>query len=290
MYQEQSSPRLTPWVVRLLAANAVVLLLQETLFTSPAITAWLRFDPDGAFQRPWTFFSYMLLHGGLFHLLANSIALFVFGPPVERRMGSSRFLLYYVYCGLGAAVLSLVLAAVMPISPFIGASGAVLGVAVAFARFYPDAELVLFPIPIPIKAKVLVWLFAAMAVLGALLGSGDGIAHIAHLGGLLFGLLYFAAKGISAGPQRPEFLPTRPRVPVGAGKQREVSRSDGATATAPKRRSESQPSAPPSPDPAALEKQELDRVLDKISATGIASLAPEEKAFLDGVAKRRKGS
>jgi hypothetical protein len=183
-------------------------------------------------------------------------------------------------------VLSLVLAAVMPISPFIGASGAVLGVAVAFARFYPDAELVLFPIPIPIKAKVLVWLFAAMAVLGALMGSGDGIAHIAHLGGLLFGLLYFAAKGISAGPQMPEFLPTRPRVPVGAGKQREVSRSDGATA--PKKRSESQPSAPSAPDPATLEKQELDRVLDKISATGIASLSSEEKAFLDGVAQRKR--
>jgi membrane associated rhomboid family serine protease len=286
VYQEQSPSRLTPWVVRLLAANAVVLLLQETLLTSPAITAWLRFDPDLAFQRPWTFFSYMLLHGGLFHLLANSIALFVFGPPVERRMGSSRFLFYYIYCGLGAAVLSLVLAAVMPISPFIGASGAVLGVAVAFAKFHPDAELVLFPIPVPIKAKVLVWLFAALAVAGALLGSGDGIAHIAHLGGLLFGLLYFAARGISAGPQMPEFLPTKPRVPVGAGKQHEVSRSDGATA--PKRRSESQPSAPPTPDPAAMEKQELDRVLDKISATGITSLTPEEKAFLDGVAQRKR--
>lgn len=286
MQYEQSSPRLTPWVVRLLAANAVVLLLQETLFTSPRITEWLSFDPAYAFVRPWSFFTYMLLHGGLIHLLGNSLGLFIFGPSVEQRMGSSRFILYYIYCGLGAAVLSLVLAAIMPISPFIGASGAVLGLAVAFAKFNPDAELVLFPIPVPIKARTLVMLFAILAVFGAVMGSGDGIAHVAHLGGLMFGLLYFAAKGISSGPQLPEFLPSRPRVPVGAGKQREVSVSSGGAA--PKRQPEPQPSAPPAPDPALLEKQELDRVLDKISATGLASLTVEEKAFLDGVSKRRK--
>lgn len=286
MLNEHSPPRLTPWVVRLLAANAVVLLLQETLLTSPAITGWLRFDPSTAFQRPWTFGSYMFLHAGLFHLLGNSLALFVFGPAVERRMGSARFILYYLYCGLGAAVLSLVLSALMPITPFIGASGAVLGVAVAFAKFNPDAELVLFPIPVPIKAKTLVWIFAGLAVFGALMGGGDGIAHIAHLGGLLFGLLYFAAKGISAGPQMPEFLPTRPRVPVGAGKQREVSRSDGATAT--ERQPELKPVAPPEPNPAEVEAMEVDRLLDKISVLGLASLSTEEKAFLDGVSLRKK--
>lgn len=287
MQYEQSSSRLTPWVVRLLAVNAVVLLLQETLFTSDRITEWLSFDPAYAFSRPWTFLTYMLLHGGLIHLLGNSLGLFIFGPSVEQRMGSSRFILYYIYCGLGAAVLSLLLAAVMPISPFIGASGAVLGLAVAFARFNPDAELMLFPLPVPIKASALVGLFAALAVFGALMGSRDGIAHIAHLGGLLFGLLYFAAKGVSSGPQLPEFLPSRPRVPVGAGKQREVIRSDDGTA--PTRKSTPMPVAPPAPDPAMLEKQELDRVLDKISASGMSSLTAEEKAFLDGVAKRPKG-
>jgi hypothetical protein len=183
-------------------------------------------------------------------------------------------------------VLSLVLAAFMPIAPFIGASGAVLGLAVAFAKFNPDAELLLFPIPVPIKARTLVMLFAGLAVLGALMGSRDGIAHIAHLGGLMFGLLYFAAKGISAGPQMPEFLPSRPRVPVGAVRQREPSRSGGGGA--PARQKEPQPSAPPAPDPQLLEQQELDRVLDKISAVGLASLTAEEKAFLDGVAQRRK--
>src|SRR5690606_21372123 len=189
--QQSSSPRLTPWVLRLLAANAVVLLLQETLITSPRVTEWLSFDPETAFRRPWSFFSYQFLHGGLLHLLANSLGLFIFGPTVEERLGSSRFLLYYLYCGLGGAVLSLLLSAVMPIGPFIGASGAVLGLAVAFARFNPDATLVLFPIPVPIKAKSLVWIFAGLAVFGALAGGNDGIAHIAHLGGLAFGLLYF---------------------------------------------------------------------------------------------------
>ena len=119
------SGRLTPWVLRILALNAVVLLLQQTLLTSPAITAWLRFDPSLAFQRPWSFFSYMILHAGILHLLMNSVALFAFGPAVERRLGGARFIAYYIYCGLGAAVFSLILSSIIPIVPFLGASGAV---------------------------------------------------------------------------------------------------------------------------------------------------------------------
>lgn len=285
MQHEHAPSRLTPWVVRLLAINAVVLLLQETLLTSPAITEWLRFDPDTAFTRPWTFFTYMALHGGLFHLLANSLGLFVFGPAVERRLGSGAFLLYYLYCGVGAAVLSLLVAAMVPIAPFIGASGAVLGVALAYAKFFPDAELLLFPIPVPIKAKWLVVLFAVMAIVGAM-GAGSGsIAHVAHLGGLLFGWLFFVVQRTARGSDAPNFPPMRPRVTVPAGRREPAARRD-ATVT-----EVTQGAAKPTPripDPGELEAAEIDRVLDKISATGIASLTSEEKAFLDKVAKRRK--
>lgn len=281
--QQDQNPRLTPWVVRLLAANAVVLLLQQTLFTSSLITDWLRFDPAVAFQRPWTFFTYMFLHSGLLHLAANSLALFVFGPPVERRLGPSRFIFYYLYCGLGGAVLSLLLSTVMPIGPFIGASGAVLGLAVAYGRFNPDAELVLFPIPFPIKARTLVWLFAALAVFGAMAGGRDGIAHIAHLGGLVFGLLYFAAKGISREPEIPHVAPARPRVPVGAGRHDlSVNQSERSTQV------QMRTSPPRIPEPAELEAAEIDRLLDKISASGISSLSAEEKEFLDAVARRKR--
>src|SRR5215210_8792770 len=137
----KSSPsyRITPWVGRIIIANAVVLLLLMTLFTSPDLFEALQFSPRTALTRPWTFIIYMFVHSGLLHLLGNMLMLFVFGTAVESRMGSRNFLLYYLFCGVGAAVFSLLLAGLMPIGAFVGASGAVLGVAVAFAMFWPDA-------------------------------------------------------------------------------------------------------------------------------------------------------
>jgi membrane associated rhomboid family serine protease len=101
------SNRLTPWVGRLIIANAVVLLLMRTIFTSPALADALAFSPERAFNQPWTFVSYMFVHAGLLHLLFNSLMLFVFGGPVEARMGSRAFILYYLYCGIGAAIFCL---------------------------------------------------------------------------------------------------------------------------------------------------------------------------------------
>lgn len=283
MLDDPNSPRLTPWVLRLLAANAIVLLLQQTLITSGAFWGEFVFDPATAFRKPWTFITYAFLHGGLLHLLGNSLGLFIFGPPVERRLGSSRFIAFYLFCGLGGAVLSLLLANVMPIGPMVGASGAVLGLAVAFARFNPDASIVLFPIPVPIPARTLVVILAAVAILGALAGDG-GIAHVAHLGGLLFGLAYFKARDIAAKGDEPRFPEFRPRVPVGAAR-RDVVETDGSTVRRGTVKREARPSAP---DPRAQEAAELDRILDKISALGIAALLPEERAFLDRVSGRNK--
>ena len=103
------SNRLTPWVGRLIIANAVVLLLLLTVFTSSSLQAALRFAPGEALHRPWTFLTYMFVHAGLLHLLVNMLMLFVFGPPVEHRIGGRAFILYYLYCGIGAAVLCLIL-------------------------------------------------------------------------------------------------------------------------------------------------------------------------------------
>src|ERR671916_2651986 len=150
------SNRFTPWVTRLIIANAVVLLLLRTIFTSPVLTESLAFSPAHALGRPWTFLTYMFVHAGLLHLLFNMLMLFVFGAPVEARMGSRAFILYYVYCGVGAAVFCLALSGFMSVGPFVGASGALLGVALAFAMFWPDAELIVFPFPMPIRARTLV--------------------------------------------------------------------------------------------------------------------------------------
>jgi membrane associated rhomboid family serine protease len=274
----KSSPsyRITPWVGRFIIANAVVLLLLMTLFTSRDAFQLLQFSPATAFTRPWTFVSYMFVHGGLLHLVANMLMLYVFGTAVESRMGSRNFLAYYLFCGVGAAVFSLLLAGVMPIGAFVGASGAVLGVAVAFAMFWPDAELIVFPIPVPIKARTLVIGLVALDLLGSQLWPSDGIAHVAHVGGALFGYLFFRVQSLSRGSPTPPARPVERVVMVQSGSAEPDQRTP-VTPMRQRRRVDSDPVA-----------AEVDRVLDKISEKGISSLTPAERRFLDEVAKKKK--
>jgi membrane associated rhomboid family serine protease len=257
-------------------ANSVVLLLLMTLFTSREVFQALEFSPSAALSHPWTFLSYMFVHGGLLHLFGNMLALYVFGTAVESRMGSRNFLLYYLFCGIGAAVFSLLLAGIMAVGPFVGASGAVLGVAVAFAMFWPDAELIVFPIPVPIKARTLVIGLVALDVIGSRLWPGDGIAHIAHVGGALFGYLFFRVQSLS---RRAPAQPTRAveRVVMVQSGSAESDRRTPVTPMRPRRRVDSDPVA-----------AEVDRVLDKISEKGISSLTPAERRFLDEVARKKK--
>jgi membrane associated rhomboid family serine protease len=274
----KSSPsyRITPWVGRLIIANAVVLLLLMTLFTSRQVVQLLQFSPRTAFTQPWTFFTYMFVHGGLLHLLANMLMLFVFGTAVESRLGSRHFILYYLFCGVGAAVFSLLLAGIMPIGAFVGASGAVLGVAVAFAVFWPDAELIVFPIPVPIKARTLVIGLLILDIVGSQLWPNDGIAHIAHVGGALFGYLFFRVQSLS---RRSPSQPTQAveRVVMVQSGSSESDRRTPVTPLRPRRRVDADPVA-----------AEVDRVLDKISEKGISSLTAAERRFLDEVARKKK--
>src|ERR671921_1535544 len=275
----KSSPsyRITPWVGRLIIANAVVLLLLMTLFTSQDVFRFLQFSPQTAFARPWTFISYMFVHGGLLHLLANMLMLFVFGTAVEGRMGSRNFLIYYLFCGIGAAVFALLLANVMPVGAFVGASGAVLGVAVAFAVFWPDAELIVFPFPFPIKARTLVIGLVVLDIVASRVWPNDGVAHLAHVGGALFGFIFFRAQWWLSrrGPSEPSRSVERV-VMVQSGSA-EPERRTPVTPMRPRRR--------PDADPVTAE---VDRVLDKISERGISSLTPAERRFLDEVARQKK--
>ncbi len=275
-----SHPRMTPWVVRLIIANAVVLLLMETVLTSDALLSAVALAPDQVLRRPWTLVTYMFVHGDLVHLLFNSLVLYMFGAPVEQRMGGSRFLAFYLYCGVGAALFAVLLQAVFPMSRLVvGASGAILGVTVAFALLWPDAELLVFPIPVPLRARTLaialVSLDALMAVYTISSGS-TGIAYDVHLGGALFSWMFFRAQSYT------QARPPTSRRPV----QRPVAVPHEGQAHAADR-----PSAPPRPrrrvdaDPVVAE---MDRVLDKISAHGIASLTPAERKFLDEVAEKKK--
>src|ERR1700730_13733696 len=136
--------RMTRWVRRLLVANLLVFLIQKTLLVDPSFLTALGFDPLFAWARPWTFATYMFLHENLPHLVFNMLALFMFGPSVEDKMGGRMFLLFYLLCGLGGAALSFLLMQWAPVGLILGASGAILGVTVAFAWYWPDHQVFVF--------------------------------------------------------------------------------------------------------------------------------------------------
>ena len=269
-------PRLTPWVGRIMVANAIVLLLTATVFTAPVFVEILQFQPSLAASRPWTFFSSMFVHGGLLHLAGNMLLLFVFGPPVERRMGGRVFLSYYIYCGVGAAALALGLSSFLPLPPMLGASGAILGVALAFAFAWPDVELVFAPLPFRLSARSLVVLLAAANLAFAAWTDGSA-AHVGYLGGMAAGYLFFRIQSLASHRQgkEPKAVTRRPvmaPMPVRQGTKAAEVRPAMAR---PEVREE-------------YSSDEVDRVLDKISAFGIQSLTAEERRFLDEVSKRKR--
>jgi membrane associated rhomboid family serine protease len=269
-------PRLTFWVSRIMVANAIMLLLLTTVFTAPAFSDILQFQPTLAARRPWTFLTSMFLHGGLMHLGINMLLLFVFGPPVERRMGGRAFISYYIYCGVGAAALALGLSSFLAIPPMVGASGAILGVALAFAFAWPDVELVFTPLPFRLSARSLV-LLLAVANLAFAAWTDGGAAHVGYLGGMAAGYLFFRVQSLASRrtEKEPKAVTRRPvmaPIPVRQGTKAAEVRPAMAR---PEVREE-------------YSSDEVDRVLDKISAFGMQSLTAEERRFLDEVSKRKR--
>ena len=154
--------------------------------------------PSSDFFKPYQIVSHMFMHADLGHLAFNMLTLFFLGTWVERVWGMRRFLFFYLFAGLGAALTHLIfmyyevnyLGATSAINiPVLGASGAVYGVLVAFAVLFPNHRLMLLFPPIPIKAKYLALGLIAIDLFSGLSNTGSNIAHFAHLGGALFGYL-----------------------------------------------------------------------------------------------------
>jgi membrane associated rhomboid family serine protease len=262
---------LTPWVKGLLAANAVVYFLSITVFTGPWFVDFFGFQPHRAASHWWTPVTYMFLHGSFLHLAFNMLMLFFFGPAVEERMGGRRFAVYYLVCGLGGAILSFGLMLTTPVAVVYGASGAVFGVALAFAMYWPDAPIYVFPLPMPVKAKWLVVFLATVSLVSAMLGAREGVAHLAHLGGFAFGFLFLKSEGLireraREGLQRPRLAHV---VPPRRTRERDATEAPVV--------SQSRKHPP---------YDELDRVLDKISQTGLDSLTPDERRLLDDMSRQ----
>lgn len=149
--------------------------------------------PSFHFWQPLT---YMFMHGSWEHLFFNMFALWMFGNILEQLLGQRQFVIYYFVCGLGAAftqevaqyIQSMLTGIIYDVS-VVGASGAVYGILLAFGYLLPNERMFIFPLPIPIRAKFFVVGYAIIELTSALAQRGDGVAHCAHLGGMLFGFL-----------------------------------------------------------------------------------------------------
>jgi membrane associated rhomboid family serine protease len=246
---------LTPFVRALLFANIGVFFLQNTM---EWVTAAMIFVPRLILVRPWTIITYMFLHAGVMHLAFNMLGLFFFGPRVEERLGSKSFLYLYVLSGVSGALLSLIMG---PSAAVLGASAAVFGVMLAFAWFWPDMPIHIWGI-IPIPARMLVIITTVLSLWSGLGGVRSNVAHFAHLGGYAGAFLYlkwldrkrqgFRKRATAAPPVRELRFTKRPEVDL--LKVHEVNRD------------------------------EVNRILDKISAHGMSALTAQERQFLSNFA------
>ena len=265
----------TPWVGRLLVANLIVFLLQRTVF--PAHLELFAFSPVAVWSRPWTLITYQFAHEGILHLFFNLLALYFFGPPVEARLGGRRFVGFYLLRGLGGAVLAGLLSQIIPLGYLVGASAAVLGVAAAFAWYWPDAPVQVFPFPEPFAAKWLVVFAIGISLALAWLSSATGVSHLAHLGGIGTALLILKAADWRTSRHEKHLRKSVSTEAVVSSAALVARSSDPARrASAARGRS---------PDRA---QAEVDRVLEKISASGINSLTPAERKFLAEMSRRMR--
>ena len=185
----------TPAIKLLIYINIGAFLL--TLIV-PDIVVRLGFAPRAIVEQLslWQFVSYMFLHGDVFHILFNMLLLWMFGTELERTWRTRFFTKYYFVTGIGAALITL-LWSISPLpfaqavyySTMIGASGAIYGVLLAYAMYFPHREILMYFV-FPVPAKYFVMIMGAIAFLSSVGSSGSGVAHTAHLGGLVVGYLY----------------------------------------------------------------------------------------------------
>jgi len=177
-----------PVTQALILANVLVFVL-ETLIGSAAVTRFALWPLGPQFQ-PWQLLTYAFLHGSVWHLLLNMFALYMFGSDLERVWGPRRYLLYYVVCVLAAALSQIAFAATTAAYyPTIGASGGVFGLLLAFALYFPQRMIVLLFPPIPMPAWLFATLYGVVELVSGVAGLAGGVAHFAHLGGMLGGFL-----------------------------------------------------------------------------------------------------
>lgn len=252
-------PTAVKWLI---IANVAVFLLQNILllaFRFPLID-FLGLNPDAVLHgMVWQFVTYMFLHYGIYHILFNMFALWMFGSDIEKVWGAKSFLYYYFFTGIGAGVLSF-LSSIGSNFVTIGASGAIFGILVAFAMLFPNRIVLVFFL-FPMRARNFVILFGAIELWMTLASGpvGGGVARFAHLGGMLFGYLYlkFGSK----------VRFSMPRIRLNLKLRRNKTEEEWLQ----------------------FMRNEVDPILDKISRQGIQSLTRREKRILKRARGHRRG-
>jgi membrane associated rhomboid family serine protease len=181
---------LTPVVKNLMIVMGAVFLLQ--MLVSGRFSFYLGLVPVWVWKKYclWQLITYIFLHGGITHLLFNFLALWMFGSELESYWGSKKFLRYFLFCGIGAGICTVVFSPYQYI-PVIGASGSIYGLLLAFGWLFPNRPIYIYFL-FPIPAKYMVIIFGLIELFSSAEGTGGGVAHLTHLGGLFFGLLYMA--------------------------------------------------------------------------------------------------
>lgn len=250
----------TPTVKVLILACGGGYLAQLLLGRSLPLVELFALD-TGRPLEAWRWATYAFLHGGVFHLLFNALAIWMFGSEVEQRLGTQRFILYCAATGVGAALSVILVDALLGrASLVLGASGVVFGLLMAYGVLFSERVitlLVFFVLPVSMKARHFVVVFGVIELLFGMAG-GDRIAHVAHLGGMLVGWLFLRANGGA-----------RPRAVDGSGLAAALRQRLAAFTR-------------------ARDDRRMDQLLQKVNDQGIGALTATEKKFLHRMSQRKR--
>jgi membrane associated rhomboid family serine protease len=280
-----------PVIKYLLIANIAIFLFQHFIFASVSIKGvpvsvyfikYFALNPINSEVfpfYPWQLITYLFMHGGFWHLFLNMFALWMFGMELENIWGSKKFLAYYLMCGVGAGLATILLTPLFTsvLLPTVGASGSVYGILVAFAMLFPNREIYLYFL-FPIKAKYFVIIFMLIELLSV--GSNTGIAHLAHLGGGVVGFIYLLLSKYNINDlfrfdKQPKVSSKRPTniytnsyyEKYNKSSEPEISDAEYYTQNSPYQSDE-------------VSQERIDEILDKIGKYGYEKLTEEEKRIL----------
>ncbi|MBC7561720.1 MAG: rhomboid family intramembrane serine protease [Gemmatimonadaceae bacterium] len=295
--EEQGPAGLTPAVQWLLIANVAIYFLQQTVVRPEDMAGMFAFMSGNVIERWWTPLTYAFVHGGIWHIAFNMIALWQFGPRVEQLLGTTRFVRFYALCALGGAAAHYLF---VRGGAMVGASAAVFGVMYAFAHAWPRTMLLFFGV-IPMKVRTYVYGFALISLIFGVTGGNGGVAHFAHLGGFVTAMLLVRLPmarrlgtswqdRFSPSPELPEDEGLRlprssaarsPRSESGDAVDDVVARSNALVQRRPPVAATPRPVVTATVVPVQSATEELNALLDKMSSGGgRASLTSREQERL----------